>query len=78
MFDIQFTPGWPLMLFADYIYERLNEVNSLQTEADEGVQKQFADLGSLTKVTTPAEFSDFLTEIDDTWRPVVQTVNANR
>lgn len=46
--------------------------------ADEGVQKQFADLGSLTKVTTPAEFSSFLTEIDDTWRPVVQTVNANR
>ena len=46
--------------------------------SDKGVQKQFADLGSLTKAMAPAEFTSFLNEIDDTWRPVVRKVDAGR
>jgi len=58
----------------------INAISKALTVAlsDKGVQKQFADLGSLTKVTTPAEFKSFLGEIDDTWRPVVQKVDTGR
>ena len=49
-----------------------------ETLNGEDVKKRFEDLGSLASPKTPAEFSDFLTEIDDTWRPVVAEVNANK
>lgn len=60
--------------------DAINAISKALTAAlsDKDVQKQFADLGSLTKVTTPAEFKSFLGEIDSTWRPVVQKVDAGR
>ncbi len=33
------APGAPSKSFAEFIYERLDEVNKLQTEADAGVQR---------------------------------------
>lgn len=55
------------------ISEALNA--TLQTEE---VKKRFADLGSLASPKSPAEFTEFLGQIDDTWRQIVQDVNANR
>lgn len=44
----------------------------------EDVKQRFADLGSISSLMSPEEFTGFLQEIDDTWRPVVAEVNGNR
>ncbi|WP_010137685.1 Bug family tripartite tricarboxylate transporter substrate binding protein [Oceanicola sp. S124] len=49
-----------------------------QTLGMEEVKSRFADLGSVASPKSPEEFSAFLSEIDDTWRPIVAEVNANR
>lgn len=49
-----------------------------ETLASDDIVARFADLGSVASPKSPAEFDDFLTEIDDTWRPIVAEVNANR
>ncbi|QFT61031.1 Tripartite tricarboxylate transporter family receptor (plasmid) [Sulfitobacter sp. THAF37] len=60
--------------------EAIDALSTALTETLNGddVKKRFEDLGSLASPQTPAEFGDFLTEIDDTWRPVVAEVNANK
>lgn len=43
--------------------------------ADPDVKQKFRDLGAAATAMSPAEFTEFLTDIDDTWSPVVQAVN---
>ncbi|MWB79139.1 tripartite tricarboxylate transporter substrate binding protein [Pseudooceanicola sp. 216_PA32_1] len=60
--------------------EAIDAISAALTETLNGddVKKRFEDLGSLASPMTPAEFGAFLTEIDDTWRPIVAEVNANK
>lgn len=48
------------------------------TLATDDVKKRFEDLGAIASPKSPAEFTELLTEIDETWRPEVEAVNANR
>ncbi len=43
--------------------------------AEPDVKQKFRDLGAAATPMTPAEFTAFLTDIDDTWRPVIKAVN---
>jgi tripartite-type tricarboxylate transporter receptor subunit TctC len=56
------------------IVTKMNEALT-QVLADPDVMKRFNDLGATAKAMTPDEFTAFLTDIDDTWRPVVKAVN---
>lgn len=60
--------------------EAIDAVSQALTEtlSTEAVQKRFQDLGSLASPRTPEEFTALLTDIDNTWRPVIAEVNANR
>lgn len=50
----------------------------METLRTEEVQKRFADLGAIASPQTPKEFHDFVKDIDDTWRPLVEEVNADK
>lgn len=61
----------------DDVIQALSDALNSALNSDD-VKQRFAALGSISSPKTPAEFKAFLQQVDDTWRPVVAEVNANR